>query len=226
MDRLIHTFFVSYFKPLAVFLLCMPCVWSPSQMECYTSISSDLWTTSSFNALSPQWRYRHNPWPKGRLLERGHCRLKLPTPFIMEQFKMTETGGNCSVSLKLYFPQHPCGGYQMLPDDTSSPSDSFISYPGQSMEPGPVNCPLFVVTTGDSFQEHCASMKPLFSLALFSLFNCPCPQADWVLLALLSLSLSPPTLLPSAERRHLSDRAIVSRPAHCLPLSLTVMRFD
>lgn len=103
-------------------------------------------------------------------------------------------------------------------------SDSFISYPIQSMELGPVCCPLFVVTTGDSFQEHYAATKPLFSLALFSLFNCPCPQADGVLLAL--LFLSPLTQLLSAERRHLSDRAIVSRPAHCLLLSLTVMRFD
>lgn len=64
----------------------MPRVWSPSQMQCYTSISSDLWTTSSFSTLSPQQRYRHNPWPKGSLRERGHCELKPPTLFFMEQF--------------------------------------------------------------------------------------------------------------------------------------------
>lgn len=143
----------------------------------------------------------------------------------MEHFiKLLNSKGNCSVCLNLYSPRHPHGGYKVLPDDTSSPSDSFISYPLQSMELGPVYCPLFVVTTGDSFQEHYTATKPLFSLALFSLFNCPCPQADGVLLA--PLSLSPSTRLSSAERRHLSDRAIVSRPAHCLLLSLTVMRFD
>ena len=60
----------------------------------------------------------------------------------------------------------------MLPDDTSSLPDEY-----------PTLCPvnragptaLFVETTGDT--------KPLFSLALF---NCPCPEADRVLLALLS----------------------------------------
>ncbi len=66
----------------------------------------------------------------------------------------------------------------MLPDDLSSPSDSFVSYPVLSMELGPVYCPLFVVTTGDSFQEHYAATKPLFSFTLLSLFNCPCLQAD------------------------------------------------
>ncbi|KAF3844701.1 hypothetical protein F7725_007864 [Dissostichus mawsoni] len=59
---------------------------------------------------------------------------------------------------------HPHGGCQMLPDDTSSLPDEY-----------PTLCPvnragptaLFVETTGDT--------KPLFSLALSSLFNCPCP---------------------------------------------------
>lgn len=78
------TFLSVLFQTTARLLFCMPCVWSPSQMQCYMSISSDLWTTSSFNTLSPQQRYRHNPWPKGRLQERGHHRLKPSTPFMME----------------------------------------------------------------------------------------------------------------------------------------------
>lgn len=73
-------------------------------------------------------------------------------------------------------------------------SESFISYTGLSVK----QCPLFVVTTGDIFQEHHATTKPLFSLALSSLLNCPCPQAGRVLLTF--LSLNPP---PSSPNRTL-----------------------
>lgn len=52
-------------------------MWHSPQTHCYMSISSDLWTTSSFNTSSPQHRYRHNPWPKGRQQDRVHLRLNL-----------------------------------------------------------------------------------------------------------------------------------------------------
>lgn len=72
-----------------------------------------------------------------------------------------------------------------------SPSYGFISYTLASQW-SPVYCPLFVVTTGDIFQECSATTKPHFSLDLSSLLNCPCPQADWALLALLLPSPSLP----------------------------------
>lgn len=62
--------------------------------------------------------------------------------------------------------------------------------------------------------------KPPFSLAVSMLFYCYCPQAQWVLSALLALNL------PSAERRHLSDGAIFSSLANSPLLVLTVMHCD
>lgn len=119
-------------------------------------------------------------------------------------------------------PQHSPGGCQMLPDDTSPLSKGFISCTVASQW-GWVCCPLFVVTTGDISQEHHAATKPLFSATLGCCLSMPPRQPsppDF------TLSLSPLTQRPSAERIHLSDSAIVSEPAHWLLLSLSVMRFD
>lgn len=96
---------------------------------------------------------------------------------------------------------------------------------GQSMVLGPVYCPLFVVTTGDVFQEHCNHKAPFWLSTVLPVQLSMPPGPPSPPGSPLSPCL-PPTVLPSAERRHLTDRAIVSRPAHCLLLSLTVMRFD
>lgn len=54
----------------------------------YTSISSDLCTTSSFNALSRCWRYGHNLWPKSNA-----CKKKTFNPmYYWAENKIIEMG--------------------------------------------------------------------------------------------------------------------------------------
>lgn len=113
--------------------------------------------------------------------------------------------------LNLDVPQHPHRACRMLPSDTPLNRWLHFLHLGLSVELGPctIRCDY-------------AATKPAFSLALFLLFNCSCPQADWVLQSLLSLSHH----LASPKRGHLSDSVIVNRPANSLVLSLMVVHFD
>lgn len=145
----------------------------------------------------------------------------------------------CSVRLDLDVPKHPhggcqIGGCQMLPGDTSLPPQiASLPTPWPDDEAGlsVVSCPVCCDYRGH-FSGTLCNHKATFQLSTILPVRLSVPQG-WrsspgsPLLSLsLSHTVSSSPYSPQLKRRHLSDRAIVSRPAHCLLLSLTVMCFD
>lgn len=181
-------FFFFYKCSLKSFSDNMSLLWAlciPPQTKGCTSISSDLWTISYVHTSSLQI-YKHNPWPKGRLLSATTClAIGISVSFWigMDPQRMPDAS-------RLYLT---------LPQRASFAPSHPVSGSGPSVPPHPSLSTGWFVT-----------IKPPFSEAVSTLFYCYCPQAQWVLSAPLAPSL------PSAERRHLSDGAIFSRLAKLL----------
>lgn len=182
-------------KPLPVcFLVCLcVCVihYRCNATRC-TSINSDLWTTSSFNTLSPQQRYRCNPWSKARLLRKTHQRRQSTTGFAMEEFTNLLKCKRLKSPFEPGCPQHSPGGCQMLPDDTSPPQR--VSFPAP-WPAGPEAGLLSSVCCDyrGHFSGTPCSHKATLQLSTVPPALCPCPQGTRVLLTSLFLCLPSPS---------------------------------